>query len=46
LMIASLLCQAQAVIRHPSTVYRPSHTMTNKVLTHGSRLHGERTLPS
>ena len=33
----------QTVIRNPFTVYRPSHRMTSNVLTHGSRLHGERT---
>ena len=27
----------KSVIRYPFTVYRPSHRMTNKVLTHGSR---------
>ena len=29
----------KAVYRHPFTVHRPSHRMSSKVLTHGSRLH-------
>ena len=33
----------ETVIRLPFTVYRPSHRMTNNVLTHGSRLHGARS---
>jgi hypothetical protein len=27
----------KSVYRYPFTVYRPSHRMTNKALTHGSR---------
>ena len=33
----------ETVIRLPLTIYRPSHRMTNNVLTYGSRLHGERS---
>ena len=34
---AILLMTSKAVIRYPLSVYRPSHRMTNKVLTHGSQ---------
>ena len=36
----------KAVYRHPFTVHRLSHLMTNKALTHGSRLHGRRSAAS
>ncbi len=37
LLAVILRVMPKTVYRYPSSVYRPSHRMTNEVLTHGSR---------